>query len=140
MITLRRSAASKAVDLARLRAGAVAAISATTDEVRRRYITAIAGQDMVYQEKEQEAVAYLAADPEPADMSAFPFLDAEAAALGLDVYQLAQIVLFKADEWRKIGPRIEALRVGFGNIASAAQSAAEIDRAVEDFRQAIGAM
>ncbi|MBY6141114.1 hypothetical protein KUV26_16885 [Leisingera daeponensis] len=137
MITLKRSAASKAAELAGLRAFAVASIAAATDEVRRRYITSIAGQEMVYWEKEREAAAYLAADPEPADLSAFPFLDAEAAALGLDVYQLAQIVLFKAAEWREVGPRIEALRVGFGDAAGKAQTAAELDEVLADFRQAI---
>lgn len=138
MIVLSRSAASRAAEIARLRADGRAAINAATHAARKELITDIAGQDMVYREKELEAVKYLAASPEPVDLKPFPFLSAEAAARGISVYQLSQIVLFMADRWRDLGPKVEALRVSFGDAVDAAETPSEIDGLVADFKLAVG--
>lgn len=137
MITLNRSPASLAAELRRIKADVVSEINAAAGSVRARYITAIAGQDMIYREKEREALAYLSADPAPVDLSAFPFLSVEAAALGVSVYQLAQIVLFKADEWRAIGPELEALRVASIAAVEVAPNALSVWGAQIDFNKAI---
>jgi hypothetical protein len=137
MITLSRSVGSKAAQLARHRATAIDEVGAITDRVRRLFITSIAGQEMIYLAKEREAQEYLSASPAPGDLSGFPFLAAEVLASGLPVFQVAEIILFKADQWRAVGAQIEALRSGVGIAIGGASSAGEITVVLDDFRQAM---
>lgn len=111
MIVVKRSVASVAQDLSMLRAAGVAHITEMTGTVRRKYITDIAGQDMIYLEKEQEAKAYIAEVTPPVDLGNYPFLGAEVIATSLTAYEVAQIVLYKAASWRVIGAQIETLRM-----------------------------
>jgi hypothetical protein len=82
-----------------------ASIDADADKVRSRFITNTPGQMATYLEKEAEARRVLA-DPAASTI----FLSLEAAALGIDVVELAHEVVTQADLWRPIGARIEAAR------------------------------
>lgn len=138
MITLSRSSASKLAELARIRASAVDGINATTHVTRQKFITSIAGQDLIYLEKEREAVAYVAATRAPADLDDFPFINAEAIATGLAPWQISQIILFRASLWRKIGPEIEVLRIGALSAVDFASGPAELTGILDDFISAMG--
>lgn len=136
MIIVKRSAASIAKDIAALREQGVAQINAATDVARRRFITDIAGQDMIYLEKEREAVSYVALASEPADHAQYPFIGAEVLATGFTAYQVAQITLYKASLWRVVGAQIETLRIAA--LAEVAVSVGDISEIVADYVAASG--
>ncbi|RVT93684.1 hypothetical protein [Sphingomonas crocodyli] len=84
-------------------------LSARVDEEaeaeRMRFITPGAGMAMTYLRKEQEARAYLA------DGELGPMLEAEAAATGQSVADLAAAVVAAADLWAVVGAAIEGARM-----------------------------
>lgn len=132
-LVLNRTPASKKRELDQAKAAATRFVNSTIGAKREEFITALPGQEMVYLEKEGEAKAYLAADPEPANLDAFPFMKAEAAATGYSARELAQIILFQSDLWRQIGPLIEATRVGANVAIAAADTSAAIDGILAGF-------
>lgn len=138
MIKIRRSAASLAAELDRKRAVATDEINALTVAARVKYITNIAGQEMMYLEKEKEALAFLALEREPADLADFPFLEAEVAITGRAARAVAELITATAAAWRRLGPRIEALRRGATEVIRNAETEAEIAQMLADFREAIG--
>lgn len=140
MITVTRRASSRADEIDRARAGAVAEVNAITNETRLRYITGIAGQEMTYREKEREAAAYLAAPSDPPDAAVVPFLIAEAAKKGITVYQLAQAVLYFSEQWRQLGPVIEAGRTSSNDAITAADDPAAMAAIVAAFRAEMKAL
>lgn len=133
MIVVKRSAASVAKDLAALRAQGVSQISDATDVARRRFVTGITGQDMIYLEKEREAISYIALTSEPADLVQYPFIEAEVLAVGLTAYQVAQVTLYKAGLWRVVGAQIEALRISALAEVEGAVSVGEVSEIVADY-------
>nr|WP_323779534.1 hypothetical protein [Amylibacter sp.] len=136
-LVLNRSAASKKRELDQAKAAATRFVNAAIGAKREEFITALPGQEMVYLEKEGEAKAYLGADPEPANLDAFPFMKAEAEATGYSAQELAQIILFQSDLWRQIGPLIEAARVGANVAIKAADTRGEIDLILVNFNASI---
>lgn len=116
-------------DLTTLKAGLINRINEQAELTRTLFITAGAGQALTYLRKENEARAWTA-ESDPGD---FPFLAAEASALGIDVATLAPLVLAQADAWVTIGSAIEGLRrgavvaVGAAETVEAAQAAAMLD-------------
>lgn len=94
------------------RAAATARINARIGEVRRAYITAIPGQEMLYQAKEAEARAYLAHDPAPPDLSDYPLLAAEVGITAETAIDLANLWLAMAAQWRAVAAQLETLRLG----------------------------
>lgn len=138
-LVLNRTPVSKKKELDQAKAQVLRTVNTAIGEKRKDYITAIAGQEMIYLEKEREAKSYLAADPEPVDLTGFPFLAAEAGAAGYTPYQLAQIILFKAEQWRGVGPQLEALRVGTGVAIDLAESLEAVAEILADFQIAMAA-
>lgn len=119
------------VPIARLRAQRV--IDAAAGVARLRYITDVPGQQVVYLSKREQAVAYLAAHALDAEAVVPPYIEAEAAALGVSGATLAQQVVDIAAVWEgELSPAIEAARIG----GKAAVEAAEDLAAVETARDA----
>jgi hypothetical protein len=112
-----------------MRMRAVEEINARVDQLRRRYITSIAGQEAIYLRKEAEARAYLAAEaPELAD---YKWLAAEVGITAPTAYELAQIWLNKAHIWAElVGPQIEGLRQASIAAVQAAASGPAIEAAL----------
>ncbi|KPP88744.1 MAG: hypothetical protein HLUCCO07_11975 [Rhodobacteraceae bacterium HLUCCO07] len=103
-------------------------INTAIGKMRQAHITALPGQEMIYTAKEAEAKAYLAEDPEPEDLDDYPFLAAEVGVTAETPYQLAQIWLYMASEWRTVGPQLENLRLALIGDAEAATTPEEVDQ------------
>ena len=145
MMIVNRSAASKAAELAILKYDGVMKINTHAHATRKKYISDIAGQDMMYLRKEAEAIEYMKltglADESGSvapSLDKFPFLREDSMALGLTGVELSRIILFKADQWAILGPKMEGLRVGANNNVGRATSAVDIDFAVNDFLYIMG--
>jgi D-alanyl-D-alanine dipeptidase len=93
------------VDLDAVRGSLYAKIDAAAEEVRARFVTPGSAQAMIYLKKEAEARAVVWGQSKPT-----PFLDAEAAATGVTVADLAALVVTKAEAWDAKAAQIEALR------------------------------
>lgn len=128
MITLSRSTASKKKQTDRERRKLITEINTKIGKMRQAHITALPGQEMTYSAKEAEAKAYLAEDPEPEDLEDYPFLAAEVGVTAETPYQLAQVWLYMAHEWRTVGPQLENLRLSLIRDAEAATTMAEIEQ------------
>ncbi|MDE4297077.1 hypothetical protein PXK56_17970 [Phaeobacter gallaeciensis] len=138
-ISLTRTPSSKAAELARHRAECVAEVNDAVGQARLPYVTNIPGQEMIYNAKEREALAYLAMDPKPADLSEFPFMEAEVGVSADTPLELAQLWQTTAAQWRVVGPTFEELRLSAIRDLKAAVTMGEIDIAMETFRLALGA-
>ncbi|THD71402.1 hypothetical protein E7681_18030 [Thalassobius vesicularis] len=136
MLILSRSGQSKARELEHHASAGIAAINAAVDQARRRYITPIAGQDMIYREKQAEAERFLALDPVPdaesLDPGVFPFIAAESHATGQTPQEVAALFERLATEWRQLGAQMEALRIGAIARVRAAAGPADIGAAVAE--------
>lgn len=108
-----------------------AQVDRLAESARARIITAAPGQTMTYEAKYQEALRYPEHPP-------FPWLENEAEELGLTLDQVAQSVLEARSQWEAIGVRIERLRLGAKAAIRNAQTAAEMHRIVQEFKQVLG--
>lgn len=106
-------------------------------ETRSLYITVMPGQEMIYQAKENEAKAYISADPEPADLADYPLMAAEVGKTTVTAYELAQLWLNMSAQWRFIASQLEPLRLDLKDAATAALSEAELETLEADFLSAI---
>ena len=129
---LNRSAESLSKELYAHRTDGVDKVNQMIGETRKKYITDIAGQESTYREKEEQARAYLAADPEPVDLKEYRMIQREVDATGWTPYQAAQVVLAIADQWRTLAADVEGLRRGYTVQVEAATSKAEIAALVYD--------
>lgn len=134
---LNRSAASKAQEIAGQRAAAISEINRMIGEARLRYITDLPGQETIYGEKEREAIAYLATNPDPefpgpVDQAQYPFTFRECEGAGYTPWEAAQLFLNMAAQWRPLGARLEGLRIGHIATVSAALTVEEMDAARAD--------
>ena len=114
------------------------------DEVRRLFITEIAGQQTIYGEKEAEAIAYLATDPDPdftgpVSEAAYPFLFHECASAGYTPWQACQLFLNMAAQWRPVGAQIEGLRIGASAAVKSAATVEQVSLAIQQLNEALGA-
>lgn len=107
---------------------AIEQINALADGVRRRFITVIAGQEMIYKEKEAEAIRYVAESPEPATLDSYPFIAAEVGITAPTAYQVAQLYLNAAARWRQIGSELENARLGAIIAVETATTTTEIEQ------------
>ncbi|WP_287994585.1 hypothetical protein [Acidiphilium sp.] len=124
--------------LTRERQTAINRINQLADSVRRMFITPIIGQEMVYLEKESEARVYLALDPEPVDLSGFPFIAAEVGVTAATPQQVAQLYLNLGAQWRVVGSMLENVRLGSIAAIEAATTLAQISAAVDAAAAAVG--
>lgn len=107
------------------RAAAITRINVEAGQRRAAYITVTTGQEVTYITKEREAKEYLAAEtPSPAD---YPYLAAEAAALGVQLAALAVTVASTSAAWHEINVGIEAVRVSACDRVKKAADVAAVD-------------
>jgi hypothetical protein len=129
-LVISRSHESKAGELEQRKADTIKEVNAKIGAVREEYITPIPGQEMIYSDKEEEAIAFNAIIPRPTDLSEFPFLDAEIGITAPSAQELADLWIQMAADWRTIGPLLEQLRLGTIEAVRAATTAAEIEQAM----------
>ena len=96
--------------LAAAKAEALARITTAAAAARRRIITDLPGQDMLYLRKQAEGVAWLA-DPAP-DLARYPLIAAEIGITAETGDQIAQVWVNLARLWTEAAARFETIRLG----------------------------
>lgn len=125
------------IDLVSLRNDAKAKIDNDAESFRWNFITPGSGQAMSYQEKHNEALAFLA-DPEITEEDT-PHLTAEVGITGQDRYQVAQVIVNTKAMWRPISASIDRLRLSAKEAVDEATNPAEIEAATQvNWASAIG--
>lgn len=137
MLKINRSPESLNMPLKMAKNEAIASINTATGNLREKFITAIPGQEMIYLNKEQQAKQFLAEDSEPTDLSDYPFLVAEVGSTGTTVREVAEIFMDRSSSWRRIGARIEHLRVKALIEVNEASDIAEVQAAMYHFENGI---
>lgn len=100
-------------------------VDAEAERLRSGTITAAPGQSMAYEAKHREAERY----PQG---NLFPFLEAEAEALGLMVQEVASSILAARLRWETLGPRIEGARLKAKKLIGLAGTAAEMHKITQE--------
>lgn len=115
---------------------AIAEINRVIGNVRGKYITISPGQEMVYMEKEREAIAYLTLYEfdNPNDDDYF-HLSAEVGITGDDCWQVARVIVFMAGQWRMKSSQIETVKLNHIKMVEQCQSFDECENIMELFRQ-----
>lgn len=138
-----RSQSSKDLELSRCKEKAKQSINKKMDEIRSVFITPIAGQDMIYMAKEAEALAYVAATAEPNTVTGweqdYPFIAGEVGSTGSSPYEVAQVFLNLAAQWRVLGSQLEKARIETINAVGVAESEAGIAAVLDQFEFLMGA-
>lgn len=138
MLQVSRTDSSKTIELASFREEAEQRVATITSNVRRKFIPSIVGQEITYSEKEKQALAFLSQETEPAsDDSDYGFIFGEVGITAETAYQVAQVILYKADILRQVGPMIEHIRLKATNAISIAQDKESIDVIVAEFEEDI---
>jgi hypothetical protein len=122
------------------RKSAILAVNKRIERERTVYTTDISGQEMIYREKENEARLYVTLDPEPATLEDFPFIAQEVGKTGDTAYEVAQVYLNLAAQWKQIGSALEGLRIYAINQIRSATTEQEIDQALDSFEGEIDAL
>lgn len=98
--------------------------------IRQQFITSIAGQELTYLQKEQEAKAF-SQDPDPSP-SNYPLIWEEAQESNMSPQDVANDVLTTSAAWRHINKRLEGKRMGLKRRIKAANTQAQ-KRNIADF-------
>lgn len=114
-------------NLAPLRAAALEKIDNGAGEIRKLFITAVPGQEMVYQQKRLEAEQLMANTEIP--VSEIPHIAAEAALNGVTPYDQAVIVLTMSQQWTVVSAQIETMRLAAKAAVGRATNPAAIEQA-----------
>ena len=130
-----RTPAEVAADLDESKAAAAASVNTAIGLVRRKFVTDIPGQDMLYLRKEAEAIRWLS-DPAP-DLASFPLISAEIGITGEDGDQIAQVWVNMADLWSGVAAQLETLRLGHIAQIEVAADQAQVDAALTAFGAAV---
>ncbi len=85
-------------------------IDTTAERARLRHVTPGSGQAMAYQEKGEEAADYIAAGY-PADLTSYPFIQAEVNATGKTATEAADDIITQKAAWVTVGASIEEERL-----------------------------
>jgi len=103
-------AAPAVLDLDAARQHAKVVVDDKATEVRKRFISSGAGQEMIYLRKEQEAQAFKDAGYPEANIADYPLVEAEAVATDDTGQQAADAILAQAAIWVAAGANIERER------------------------------
>lgn len=109
------------LDVARLDTHLHAKIDGEAGAIRLQFITDIPGQQGTYLEKEKQALRFLAGGPE----SDWPMIAGEALARGIPPYEMAEIIVGIAAQWRYLDSKIETARIGAKLAVTNAQTVPE---------------
>lgn len=118
-----------------LRATVSAQINSTIGDIRKRFITPLPGQDMIYLRKESEAMKYLA-DSAPSLLN-YPMIGNEIGITGSDAYEVAQIWLNMASQWMMVAGILENIRLGHLQGLGLAETAPEVAAVKLSFNNAV---
>lgn len=125
-------------DITPHKTSAVGVVNLVMNSVRSKYITNIAGQESIYRIKYEEAVAYIAADPEPADLTDYIYMAKEVGVTAPTALELAQVYLNLDAQWRALGALLEEIRIATIASIRAATTKEEIWLIVDGFHTEIG--
>jgi hypothetical protein len=138
-----RSQSSKDLELSRCKEKAKETVNKKMDEIRSVFITPIAGQDMIYMAKEKEATAFLlaASDPTatPGWEQEYPFIAGEVGSTGQSAYEVVQVFLNLAAQWKYVGAQLEKARIEAIQLTGSAQTEAEVDAVMDLFHTTMAA-
>lgn len=115
------------------KAAAIAEITKHTGAVRLKHATDGPFQTVAYELKRDEAAAYLALDPPPADLTGFPLLAGITALRGMTPFDLATLWLETNDGWTPILTATEVVRDGAVFAVKSATTRAGINAALAQF-------
>ncbi|UKJ74469.1 hypothetical protein [Azospirillum brasilense] len=121
--------ATPVVPLADLKAAAVDLINARVGELRAQHITVTVGQSATYLEKQGEAAQHAAGESGP-----FPYLEAEAAATGLTLDNVAALVRATATAWTATNADLEGKRRAAVEAVKAAETPVQVFQACTHLR------
>jgi hypothetical protein len=113
-------------------------IDTLAEQKRLTYISAGNGQVLVYEKKEQQAQAFK--DGGYANPENYPFVQKEAAAVGLTPTEMADLILLRASEWENVGSSIEALRRAAKIAVEAAINTPEIEGIMTQYQTDLDAI
>lgn len=135
-------AAMAAAQLASARKHSVDRVNRMVGDLRKRLITDIPGQDAIYLEKRAEALAYVAATEarggaEPETPEDYELLLGEVGITAPDAWMVAQIVLNKAHQFKRVGAATEALRKTAIAAIATAPDFATLEAIEADFTQGL---
>lgn len=114
-------------------------VDAAAERARLRYITSGSGQALVYQEKGEQASAYVTAGY-PADTTGYPFIEAEINATGKTKEAAADDILTQRTAWISLGATIEQERLSGKKSIDDATDKAGIDTALSTALSTIDAI
>lgn len=86
------------------------AIDAAAGETRAKYLTIAPGQEATYVMKSSEAALFKTAGY-PADLTTYPWVQAEVNATGLSAAAATDAILLQKAQWEALGSYIEQLRL-----------------------------
>jgi len=138
MTQLNRSTASKDKELAALKLKTEQQINTLVGAVRGMYITTLPGQDLIYNAKELEGIAYLKSGTPITDLTDYPFISAEIGTTGQSAQEVAQVYLNLSQMWRALAAQLEQVRLGYTYQANAAPDAAGVTMALENCDATLG--
>lgn len=90
---------------------AISRVNKRIGEIRAKFVTVAEAQDMIYLAKEAEAKAFIAELVPPPNLLAYPFIAQEIGITGQDAYEIAQIWLNMAAQWRQVAAGLENIRL-----------------------------
>jgi hypothetical protein len=118
--------------LAAIKAALKARVDAAAEQQRLRYVTAGAGQAMVYLAKEAELIKWIAASrPQSPDRDDYPWAKDRAAATGASVAQVLGEWEQRVALWQTVGRAIEIAREGAKAAIDAAANEADAAAVLE---------
>lgn len=124
--------------LEELRADAQREVLSSIKAARMAYITSLPGQDAIYQAKEVEAKNYLLELPTTLDN--YPLLAAEVGLTAPTAYELAQVWLNMASNWRIIASKLETARMVANQGTQIATSKEELNTIISTLKTTLSAI
>lgn len=100
---------------------------------RLKLITNIPGQEMLYIQKEAEALDYIAQDPEPTDMANYPFLEAEVGITAPTALEVAQVYANLSAIFKATGASLENARLGAIAVIETAEDTATMEATLDAY-------
>lgn len=104
-------------------------IDTVSEQQRQQYITSGSGQSLTYQEKSEEASDFISAGS-PADLTPYPFIQAEVNATGKTATTASNDILTSQSLWITKGALIEEYRIKSKMDIAGATTLSEIDTIV----------
>ena len=123
-----------------LRGPYIAEVNEVIGNIRLLYITDAPGQEMIYSAKEAEAIAFLAEDPAPTDLTPYPFIAAEVGSTASTATEVATVFSTLAAQWRAVGATLEGIRIEATSAFTNGGDVEDLTTALSDFYDALAAL